>query len=213
MNDIKQVNSLLFDMDGTLWDGVEAYAQGFNDFFKANNINRQIVKNDISALMGWEQDKFLQAVVPEIDFSERESAYNQIIEFQYQRIESGIGMLYDGVREGLEKLSERYKLFIVSNCPEFAIEHFMHWAKIEHTITDLAAHGKNHKPKHENIRFLIEKHGLKHPFYIGDTDSDSKQSSLVPLPFIFVDYGFGETSNYTLRFSSFKQLSDYFLSE
>jgi phosphoglycolate phosphatase len=204
-------DSLIFDMDGTLWDGVETYAQGFNDFFKAHKIERKLAKNDIAGYMGWEEDNFLEATIPELPFDERKKAYQQIINYQYSRITTDGGILYDGVKEGLEMLSHKYKLFIVSNCPAFTIDYFMKWAKIERYISDTMAHGKNYKHKHENIRLLMDKHNLKTPFYVGDTDSDSRQSALVPLPFVFVDYGFGKTQNFDLCFHSFRDLSKYFL--
>ncbi len=153
MANFKQADSLLFDMDGTLWDGVETYAQGFNDFFQSNQINRTLSKSDIAGYMGWEQDKFLEVTIPEFSYEERRSAYSKIIDYQYKRIASEGGILYEGVKDGLEKLSGKYRLFIVSNCPEFTIDYFMKWAGIEHLITDTMAHGKNYKHKHENIRF------------------------------------------------------------
>jgi phosphoglycolate phosphatase len=168
-------------------------------------------KADIAGYMGWEEDKFLEATLPELPFDKRKEAYRSIIEYQYQRIEKDGGVLYDGVKEGLQKLAGKFKLFIVSNCPEFTIDHFIKWAGIEQLITDSMAHGKNYKHKHENIRLLVNRHKLKQPVYIGDTDSDSKQSRLASLPFVFVDYGFGKTDDYDLRFSSFEQLADYFM--
>lgn len=209
--DLGQTDALIFDMDGTLWDGVETYAQGFNDFFKTNNIPRHLSKDDIKGFMGWEEDKFLEATIPEFSYHDRKKVYGEVIDFQYQRIKSEGGILYDGVVNGLSKLSKKYKLFIVSNCPEYTIKYFMKWAGIESVITDSIAHGQNHKPKHQNIQFLIEKHKLKNPVYVGDTDSDSKQSRLVPLPFVFVDYGFGTTDSYDMKFSSFTQLTEIFM--
>ncbi|MCK5907467.1 MAG: HAD family hydrolase, partial [Flavobacteriales bacterium] len=191
----------------------ECYAQGFNDYFAENNISRNLTKEDIYGYMGMEESKFLEVTLPELSVDDRKTAYSRIIEFQNQRIKTDGGILYDGVKEGLKELSEKYKLFIVSNCPEFTIDFFMKWAGIEDLITDTFAHGKNHKPKHHNIKLIIEKHGLNKPYYIGDTDSDSKQSSLVPLPFVFVDYGFGTTKNYDLKFSSFDELKDFFMKE
>lgn len=29
-----EIDSILFDLEGTLWDGVDCYAKGFNDFFE-----------------------------------------------------------------------------------------------------------------------------------------------------------------------------------
>jgi phosphoglycolate phosphatase len=165
---------------------------------------------DIVGYMGWEQDRFLEATFPELSSNDRVAAYQEIIHYQYQRIESDGGILYEGVKEGLQVLAKKYQLFIVSNCPEFTIDYFLKWAGLEMFITDSMAHGKNYKHKYENIRLLIEKHHLQQPYYIGDTDGDSKQSALVPLPFVFVDYGFGKTDQYHLHFHSFQQLVDYF---
>jgi phosphoglycolate phosphatase len=211
MEKVAPPDSLIFDMDGTLWDGVDCYAQGFNDYFLSKNIPRRLSKSDIAGYMGWEQDRFLAATLPAFSYEERGVAYKEIIDYQYQRIASDGGVLYDGVKEGLQTLSKKYKLFIVSNCPEFTIDYFLKWAGLEPFITDSLSHGKNYRHKYENIRFLIAKHRLQQPYYIGDTDGDSQQSRLVPLPFVFVDYGFGATDQFDLRFSSFQKLVDYFV--
>lgn len=127
-------------MDGTLWDGVECYAQGFNDFLKTQNV--------------------------------------------------------------------RYKLFIVSNCAEFTIKYFMEWAEIEKYITDSMAHAVNFKPKNENIKYWVDRYDLKNPVYVGDTQSDGKQSELANIS--FVSYGFGKTDKYDLKFDTFNELTEYF---
>jgi len=206
MQNADKIDSIFFDMDGTLWDGVESYAKGFNDFFEAGNINRRLTANDLYAYMGLEEEQYLQVTLSEFPFAERKETYQQIINFQYSRIQSDGGILYDGVVEGLMRLSEKYKLFIVSNCPEFTIQYFMEWAGIKDSITDTMAHGMNFKSKHENIKLLIEKYNLQNPVYVGDTESDRKQCDLVPIPFVYVDYGFGKVEQYVLRFSSFHRL-------
>ena len=211
MQNADKIDSLFFDMDGTLWDGGETYAKGFNDFFEAGNNNRWLTANDLYAYMGLEEEQYLEVTLTELPFAERKETYQQIINFQYKRIQSDGGILYDGVVEGLKRLSEKYKLFIVSNCPEFTIQYFMDWAGIKDSITDTMAHGMNFKSKHENIKLLIEKYNLQNPVYVGDTESDRKQCDLVPIPFVYVDYGFGKVEQYVLRFSSFKQLTDYFI--
>lgn len=205
-----EIDSIFFDLDGTLWDGVNCYAQGFNDFFEFNNIDRRLTVNDLYNFMGLEEDEYLEVMLPEFQLDRRKLMYNDIVDFQYKRIKSGGGILYEGVKNGLYELSRKHKLFIVSNCSEFTIKHFMDWSGIEGCITDTMSHGMNFKPKHENINFLIKKHNLVNSVYVGDTESDSEQSRLAKVPFVFVDYGFGVALNYDLRFDSFSTLTNYF---
>jgi len=70
----------------------------------------------------------------------------------------------------------------------------------------------NYKPKHINIQLLIEEYSLKRPIYVGDTEGDSEQSRLAGIPFVFLDFGFGEAAHYALKFNSFPQFTQYFLS-
>ena len=73
------------------------------------------------------------------------------------------------------------------------------------------AHGVNSMPKHFNIKLLINKHGLKNPFYIGDTQGDSTESRLSGIPFVLLTYGFGTTGDFDLKFDDFNAFTEYFL--
>ncbi len=204
-------DALIFDMDGTLWDAVSTYTKSWNDYFLANNIDKIFTNENLMQYMGWEQDPYLEAVLPDFSKEKRNSIYNEVITLQYSNIQTSGGKLYEGVVKGLASLSKKYQLFIVSNCAEYAITHFMKWAKIETYITDSVAFGENYKSKNQNIKYLIDKYQLRKPVYIGDTQADFEQSNLVPLPFVFVSYGFGEAKEYHEKFDSFAELTDYFL--
>ena len=119
-------------------------------------------------------------------------------------------IIYDGVQEGMKLLSKEYKLFLLSNCEKDGLVNFINHTKINHIITDYMEHGMNLKPKHHNMQLLVEKHGLKSPVYVGDTDSDSVESSKAGVPFVYMTYGFGHTDNFSLKFDSFSDLVEYF---
>ena len=51
-------DAFVFDLYGTLWDAVETYAMGFNEYFEQNNIQKRFTKNDLQSFMRLEQSKY-----------------------------------------------------------------------------------------------------------------------------------------------------------
>lgn len=207
-----QFDSIIFDMDGTLWDAVGTYTKAWNIYLNENGFEQQLTKEHLDTLMGLEEETYLEKAIPFIPKEKRSIVYKKVINLQYNLIEKEGGKIYPGVVEGLEKLSHQYKLFIVSNCPEFTIDYFIKWSKIKEFIADSIAHGSNFNPKFENILLLKQKHNLLNPVYVGDTDSDRKQSKKADIPFVFMEYGFGKTTKYFKKYYKFSELvSDFSL--
>jgi phosphoglycolate phosphatase len=204
-------DSLIFDMDGTLWDATETYTAAWNEGFKAMNINKVMSRGMLDHMMGWEKQKVLDHTFPDYPADMQEKIFESIVAAQDRLIPALGGILYEGVPEGIAKLSSKYKIFILSNCPKDTINQFFQFTDFAAHITDQMAHGVNNMPKHHNIKLLAAKHNLQNPVYVGDTDSDRAQSELAGVPFVFVEYGFGQTENYALNFSSFTELTNYFL--
>ena len=208
---MKIPDSLIFDMDGTLWDAVDTYVMSWNAGFEKAGLNRRVTRSDLDYMMGWEKRKALDHMLPEHDIIAQERIFRDINDFRAKLIPKKGGILYPGVKDGLRRLSQNYRLFIVSNCPENLISQFIEFAGIGKYITDEIAHGVNNKPKHHNIQLLIDKHNLQNPMYVGDTETDSSESEKAGIPFVFVDYGFGETERFDLKFHDFHSLADYFM--
>ena len=204
-------DSLIFDLDGTLWDALDTYLESWNLGAKAENLNRTFTRDDLHYVMGWERSKVLDHMFPATSKERQEEIYKTINEYRLKIMPQMGGVLYDGVREGLIKLSEKYSLLIVSNCPANLITEFMKWADIENYITDEMAHGVNSMPKHHNIKLLVDRHQLKNPIYIGDTHGDSLETRKAGLPFVLVTYGFGTSDDYDLKFDDFNAFTDHFL--
>ena len=207
---INRPDSLLFDMDGTLWNATNTYVEAWNSGFAKMGLKKKISYDDLASIMGWSRRKALEKLLPEYEIEMQEKIYDVINEGRGEIVRRLGGELYDGVIDGLRILSEKYKLFIVSNCPVGMIRNFIDWAKIDPYITDEIAHGVNLKPKHHNIQLLIDKYQLKNPVYIGDTGIDSEESRLAGIPFVFLTYGFGTTDQYDLKFDDFNDLTNYF---
>jgi phosphoglycolate phosphatase len=208
---MQKPDSLIFDMDGTLWDAVDTYTESWNQIFKKLNIDRVMLREDLVGRIGWDGARVMQEVLPEFGVAQRLEIYNEVNAIRRTLLPKNGGLLYDGVMDGLQQLASRYKLFILSNCASGIIRIFIDWAGIDEHITDEIAYGFNNMPKHHNIKLLADNHKLKSPVYVGDTEGDGQQSRLAGIPFVFVSYGFGDTADYDLKFDDFKLLTDYFM--
>ena len=206
-------DSLIFDMDGTLWDAVQTYTDAWNLFFERNEMSQRTSKEELDGLMGMEEAQFLKIMLPEFSPDSQKKHYEQIVDLQYELIDHQGGYIYEGVLEGLDRLSKKYPLFIVSNCPEHTVEHFMRFAGIQDLIADSLAHGQNHRPKHENIMELIRRHALRKALYIGDTEGDRIQSEKASVPFVFMEYGFGQATRFHQSFNSFSDFAMFYTRE
>ncbi|MDR0333350.1 MAG: HAD family hydrolase [Dysgonamonadaceae bacterium] len=205
------MDSLIFDMDGTLWDNVDSYVIVWNKALEKTGHKNRVTRYDLLGLMGKEARVMLDVIIPDTTIEEQDHLFDEVIA-EYQKLQGSMTpIVYDGVYEGLERLAKRYKLFMLSNCEEGGLINFMNHTRTTHLFEDYMEHGMNLQPKHHNLRLLIEKHGLKSTVYVGDTDSDAVQSAIAGVPFVFVTYGFGDTDKYTLKFDSFPELTNYFL--
>ncbi len=208
---LKRPDSIIFDMDGTLWDAVDTYAESWNIVFKELGINIHVDRNELAKMVGWEGKKVHAVIMPDFDDEQRQSIYAKVNALRRVLLPQNGGVLYEGVKEGLQKLASKYQLYIVSNCAVGIIRLFMDWAGINEHIIDEIAYGTNQMPKHYNIKLLIERHNLGNPVYVGDTEGDGEQSRLAGIPFVFVSYGFGNTDDHDIRFDSFTGLTEYFM--
>lgn len=213
MKNIHQdIDSIIFDMDGTLWDAVSTYSKAWEEYFKREGTAQKVNPEMLRSLMGVEEKIVLGKILPHLEEQERIWVYREkVIPLIYQWVEAEGGQLYEGVVPGLESLSKRYKLFIVSNCPGKLIHYFMNWSDLHPWITGSMAYGQNFCSKSNNILLIKEKYGLKNPIYVGDTDSDRLHSEKVPLPFFYMDYGFGKCERYQMKFSRFDDFTEFML--
>lgn len=211
MENLEKPDSLILDMDGTLWDNVNTYAQAWNMGLRKCGYDRTLTRDDMIGLMGKEARVILDTLMPEWTKDMKENLFEAVIESYQELVPSMKPIVYEGVLEGIKLLSTRYKLFLLSNCEKDGLVNFMNHTRTEHLITDYMEHGMNLKPKHYNMQLLCNKHSLKSPVYVGDTNSDSLESSLAGISFVYMTYGFGQTDNYTLKFDTFRDFVQYFI--
>ncbi|MDB5030026.1 HAD family hydrolase [Mucilaginibacter sp.] len=185
-------DSIIFDLDGTLWDSsanVVLAWQGAKD--QVDYVKEDFTQPMIHSITGMTYKAIFETLLPYLTDEQREDfkaiASKKELEILYEKG----GELYHGLEEALQYLSKKYKLFIVSNCQSGYIEVFFKISGLEHYFMGHQCYGTKNMPKADNIRDIITDHNLSAPVYIGDTMGDYNAATQAGVPFIFADYGFG----------------------
>lgn len=187
-------DSLIFDVDGTIWDTTPIVAPAWNKALEACGLNNiQITPDDLKKLFGKPMDEIIEKILPD----ETAEMRNKFKIFCYAEEEKAVGetggKLYPRLEETLEALSKKYSLYIVSNCQSGYIETMLRVTGFGHFFKDHACYGDANILKAENIKLIIERNNLKNPAYIGDTQGDADATHKAGIPFIHASYGFASS--------------------
>ena len=185
--------SLIFDIDGTLWDSRALVAEGYNIQLAKEGLSHLAVNAEMFLpLFGKVMTEIADIIFPSIPAPERYALMERCMDTENVHLQNNpckIG--YPGIRDTMEKLAKNHRLFIVSNSqqgyPELCIEKL--------GLTDLIqghlCFGDTGTCKGETIRRLMARHGIESACYIGDTQGDLDAAELAGIPFIYCAYGFG----------------------
>lgn len=181
---------ILFDLDGTLWDSSENVVKSWNEVLARYDL-RRITRADMQSYMGKTLEKIGELMLPELDVSERSCIMKECCDNENNFLGRHGGTLFPDLENVLAELSQKYELFIVSNCQSGYIETFLQYHKLERYFTDYECHGGTGREKGENIRIVIDRNNLEKAVYIGDTQGDYESAVFAGIPFIHAAYGFG----------------------
>lgn len=202
------MDSLIFDLDGTLWDSRDTVVKSWNRVLEEQSVNKVITKDDFKRTMGLQIKEIGEQLFPFIDAKQRTQLLKECCELENDYVRKFGGQLYDNVESVLKILSESHKLFIVSNCQEGYIEAFLDYHKLGKYFLDFENPGRTGLTKGENIKLVIERNQLQHPVYVGDTKGDQEAATFAGIPFVFARYGFGQPETYQFVIDRFDQLLD-----
>lgn len=185
--------SIIFDLDGTLWDSTGCACDIWNRVLeKHEDISFRMTPERAEQLMGKTMEDIGENLFPELSVERREAIIDEFGAEEVRYLSEHGAILYEGLEEILNTLSQRYKLYIVSNCQDGYVTAFLHAHKLEKYFVDIEMSGRTGLDKGNNIELIMKRNNIESAVYIGDTDGDEKAARFAGIPFIYAKYGFGE---------------------
>ncbi|MDX5435620.1 MAG: HAD family hydrolase [Pontibacter sp.] len=207
MNHIPPYDSLIFDLDGTLWDSTQTIADAWNAAITSLEfMDQQVCREDIRRTAGMPYNAIYDKLFPELNTEQRQQLQQHAGKLELEYLKRQGGEAYPQLQETLDVLQQKYSLFIVSNCQSGYIETFLQFLDLHPYFKDIACYGDQHLPKSENIRAIVQRNKLQRPVYIGDTQGDYDASVQADVPFILASYGFGQVAATVEQLAQFSDL-------
>ena len=202
------MESLIFDIDGTLWDSRALVAEGYNLQLRAEGLDRFCTTAEaLKPLFGKVMTEIGDALFGELPPEQRYPLMERCMETENRYLrENPCNIGYPGVYETLTALQKTHRLFIVSNSqcsyPELCIRKL----GLESCITGHLCFGDTGTDKGSTIRTLMQTYAITSAVYVGDTQGDMEATYAAGLPFVWADYGFGTPERYDFRISKLSDL-------
>ena len=200
--------SLIFDIDGTLWDSRALVAEGYNIQLCREGYDHLCVNADVlRPLFGQTMAAIADVIFGSVPAPERYALMERCMETENRYLaENECRIGYEGVKETLETLSRSYRLFIVSNAqcgyPELCMEKL----GLNDLIEGHLCYGDTGTEKGQTILELMHRHNIASAAYIGDTQGDYEATVEAGVPFVWAAYGFGAPVHYACRLDDIRQL-------
>lgn len=186
----KELDMLIFDLDGTLWETTDTSYETIKEIVKEYNVPYEITRETVMKTMGCTYEQAAKNYFPDYEEEKRYKMFDLFLETNSKKLFEIGGNVYQNLENVLIKLKEKYKLAIVSNCADGYIEAFLNSSGLEKYFDDYLPAGKYRLEKGEAIKRVIERNNAQNAIYIGDTDKDYNASVMADIPFIHAKYGF-----------------------
>ena len=200
--------SLIFDIDGTLWDSRALVAEGYNIQLKAEGLDHLCVTaEDLKPLFGKVMTEIADAMLASIPESERYDLMDRCMKTENDYLfENECNIGYPKIKETMAELARNHRLFIVSNAqcgyPELCIDKL----GLNDYIQGHMCFGDTGTSKGKTIRTLMARHNIENCIYIGDTQGDYEATVEAEIPFLWCTYGFGTPEGYEAKIDAFEDL-------
>lgn len=201
--------SIIFDVDGTLWDSRALLAEAYNAQLAQEGLSHiHVTAEKLLPLFGKTMTAIADGLFDEVPVPERYALMDRCILRMDEHLEkyAGPGIAYPDIRQTMELLAKKHRLFIVSNgqkgYPQIAAKKL----QIEDLMDGYLSFGDTGTSKGKTIARLMELENIQDAVYVGDTQGDLEACQEAGIPFIWASFGFGTPLNWYAKIEKFSDL-------
>ena len=201
--------SIIFDIDGTLWDSRALIAEGYNIQLRKEGLHHlQTNEEVLLQLFGRTMSDIADHLFPDFSPEERYALMDRCIASEDVYLENHPcdTIAYPDIQSTMEELAKNHRLFIVSNGQKGYPQLAARKLKVDHLISGYLSYGDTGTHKGETIRILMKDHNIDNAVYVGDTQGDYEATVDAGIDLIWADYGFGKPEAYVAAIHCFKDL-------
>lgn len=196
------MDSIIFDVDGTLWDSTEIVAESWDEYLHSKeHMNITVTAERLMGLFGQPLPDIAAQLLPDQPKAEQLRIIDACCQAEHEALLKTCAPLYEDLEKTLKTLSEKYPLYIVSNCQAGYIEVFLKSSGLGKYFRGHLCFGDTGLEKHATILKLMDTYHLKDTVYVGDTMGDFLSCRKAGIPFVFASYGFGNVPEPDYRIS------------
>ena len=203
------MDSIIFDVDGTLWDSTEICAKAWTDVIhRETSLSLTINASTLKGLFGRLLPDIASVLFADYPKEEQLRLIDRCCQEEHKALLAQCAPLYPDLEKTLQQLKENYRLFIVSNCQAGYIEVFLEYYHLGDLVADIECYGNTQQQKDVNLKALIERNHYETYYYLGDTQGDYNACQKAGVPFLFAAYGFGTVDAQVPQVESLEQLPE-----
>ncbi|MEE3420611.1 MAG: HAD family hydrolase [Lachnospiraceae bacterium] len=191
------MKSIIFDVDGTIWDSVEAVAVAWTNSCKKAGYDYDFITPErLRGEFGKLMEEIGRSLFTDLPEDEAIALLRKCCQEENEYLVEHGPDAYPEIPDLFQEMKKRgYPVVIVSNCQAGYIEALLARTGLYPYVMGHLCPGDTGLAKAENIKLAVEKYHLEDPAYLGDTMGDYTATKKAGLPFLFASYGFGDVPN------------------
>lgn len=182
---------IIFDFDGTLVDSNELKYKAFFQLFPDNTYNKAIIKKVLNEFIEESRYVILGKILEQNNKYEKEdfkTLINLFVE-RYNKIAvQGVKVCptLPDAEAVLKSLKGKYKLYLLSNTPEFALKEIVEYRKWSHYFINIFGYPRK---KRSTLLEIIQSESISRDevLMVGDGKSDQVSAELCGCPFFYIN--------------------------